>query len=76
MRIETLSTHTIQLQTKKSRKIIKKTEKKEDSYISAIENSRNIALESIKAKVKSGFYSKKEVMDDISDKLAYLFDRD
>jgi len=35
----------------------------------------NITLESVKAKIKSGFYNSDAVADDVSDKLAALFEK-
>lgn len=37
--------------------------------------SANIVLDSIRAKINKGFYNSDAVADDISDKLARLFDR-
>jgi anti-sigma28 factor (negative regulator of flagellin synthesis) len=42
---------------------------------SANKDSALLKLESIKARIRSGFYSREEVTDDVSDKLAKLFDR-
>ena len=39
-------------------------------------NTRNIALDSIKAKIKGGYYNRDNVAEDISDKLAKLFSKD
>ena len=38
-------------------------------------HDRDVVLNSIKAKVKQGFYKSDEVADDISEKLAHLFER-
>ncbi|MBL8027453.1 MAG: hypothetical protein JNL74_13620 [Fibrobacteres bacterium] len=37
--------------------------------------SRSMLIESVKAKIKKGFYSGEAVADDVADKLAKLFDR-
>jgi len=37
--------------------------------------SRALLIEAVKARIKSGFYSRDAVTDDVSDKLAKLFDR-
>jgi hypothetical protein len=39
------------------------------------QHDRDIVLNSIKAKIKQGFYKSEEVTDDISEKLAQLFER-
>lgn len=46
-----------------------------DSVELSSKNSSNIVLDSIRAKIKSGFYNSESVADDVSDKLAGLFDR-
>jgi hypothetical protein len=38
--------------------------------------SRNLAIDSIKAKIKAGYYTRDSVMEDVSDKLAKLFNKD
>jgi hypothetical protein len=38
-------------------------------------NNRAVILDSIRAKIKQGFYGSDEVTDDVSEKLAHLFDR-
>jgi hypothetical protein len=38
-------------------------------------HDRDVVLNSIKAKVKQGFYQSEEVTDDISEKLAQMFER-
>jgi hypothetical protein len=37
--------------------------------------SRALLIEAVKARIKGGFYSRDAVADDVSDKLAKLFDR-
>jgi len=37
--------------------------------------SRALLIEAVKARIKSGFYSRDAVAEDVSDKLAKLFDR-
>ena len=40
-----------------------------------VSGSSGLALQSIKDKISKGFYNSEFVMDDVSDKLANLFDR-
>lgn len=47
-----------------------------DEFTPSPDSTRKAVLESIKAKVKAGFYNSDEVLDDVSDKLAGLFDRE
>jgi hypothetical protein len=49
--------------------------KKEDRVELSSRQYSNVTLESIKAKIKSGFYNSDAVTDDISDKLAGLFEK-
>ena len=55
-----------------------KTERKSvptrDSFEPSDPTSRKLALYSIKEKVKAGYYSSDRVAEDISDKLARIFD--
>jgi hypothetical protein len=77
MRIEGLATQLYLQQTaKKAGKETSQPEKsKKDQYVPSLP-SRSMALESIKQKVKSGYYSSDAVAEDISDKLAKLFDKE
>ncbi|MFH0919741.1 MAG: hypothetical protein V1913_05215 [Fibrobacterota bacterium] len=51
------------------------TLKKADSVELRTRQYSNITLESIKAKIKSGFYNSDAVTDDVTDKLAALFEK-
>ena len=64
------------IQSKRTQKPGSKLPKDKDEYIPSNSPTRNISLDSIKEKIKSGYYDKDEVTDDISDKLAGLFDRE
>ena len=78
MRIESVSSeyYLNNITNKNKAKAVPKTVVK-DEYIpsSNIPDARNIALSSIKAKIKSGYYNSESVLEDVSDKLARLFDR-
>ena len=57
-------------------KTLQKAQK--DTYEPAVADpqSRSIALDSIKAKIKAGYYASDSVIEDVSDKLAKLFNKD
>jgi hypothetical protein len=52
------------------------TSRDSDTYVPSNMNVRTLALESIKAKVKSGYYNSEKIAEDISDKLAKYLDED
>jgi hypothetical protein len=56
-------------------KPVKNTLKKADRVELSSRQYTNVTLESIKAKINSGFYNSDAVADDISDKLAGLFEK-
>jgi hypothetical protein len=60
---------------KSSGKAVKALPKKADSVELSSSRYSNITLESIKAKIQSGFYNSEAVTDDVTDKLAGLFEK-
>lgn len=62
--------------TGRKRKATPDVPPKADSAAAKISiSSRSLALESIKEKIKSGYYNRDDVAEDISDKLSKLFNR-
>lgn len=76
MKIEgTTARYLSRLQARKLEKPRKPIKAGKDEYVPSPE-ARKLALDAIRQKMNSGFYSSEKVADDISDKLSKLFDQD
>ncbi len=73
MRVESINSYNVIKKKQKSfskSSTSSKTRTNKDTFTISKESSRKLTLESIKSKIKSGFYNSDEVMDDISNKLS------
>lgn len=60
--------------SRKGNKEPRKPIPKADTYVPSAPSPRQFALYSIKEKVKSGYYNSDRIAEDISEKLARIFD--